>query len=136
MTTTAGKQRLSHAAVRASSVIMFILMPFTAVLLLWIFFRQRYYWEHLIFSVHTHTIFFLFFSLVLLLALGFPDSWPGWSGLVIALACPGYLLASLRRVYGQVRASTAGRFLVMSIPYLLVAILLLGVGLFWGFINL
>ncbi|MBP7407503.1 MAG: DUF3667 domain-containing protein [Flavobacteriales bacterium] len=136
MTTTAGKQRLSHAAVRASSVIMFILMPFTAVLLLWIFFRQRYYWEHLIFSVHTHTIYFLFFSLVLLLALGFPDSWPGWSGLVIALACPGYLLLSLRRVYAKSRVSTVVRFGVMSIPYLLVAILLLGVGLFWGFINL
>jgi Protein of unknown function (DUF3667)/zinc-ribbon domain len=136
MTTTAGKQRLSHATVRASSVIMFILMPFTAVLLLWIFFRQRYYWEHLIFSVHTHTIYFLFFSVMLLLALSFPGFWPSWSGLLIGLICLIYLLLSLRRVYTKSWASTTIRFGVMSVPYLLVAILLLGIGLFWGFINL
>ncbi len=63
---TEGMQRVAHAIVRAISAIMFILMPFTAVLLLWFFFRDRYYWEHLIFSVHTHTIYFLFFIIILL----------------------------------------------------------------------
>lgn len=136
MTTAAGKQKLSHATVRASSVIMFILMPFTAVLLLWIFFRKRYYWEHLIFSVHTHTIYFLFFNLVLLSALCLPDIWPNWSVLLLVAICVVYLLLSLRRVYGRSWPSTGLRFGVMSVPYFIVAILLFGIGLFWGFINL
>ena len=133
---TEGMQRVAHAIVRAISAIMFILMPFTAVLLLWIFFRGRFYWEHLIFSVHTHTIYFLFFMIILLLALIIPGDWPGWVGSLVALTCLAYLLVSLKRVYGLSWPRTILRTLLMSIPYLLITSLLLVVGLLWGFINL
>jgi hypothetical protein len=134
--TTVGKQRLAHVFVRAVSTIMFLLMPFTAALLLWTFARKRFYWEHLIFSVHTHTIYFLFFIAVVLLALVTPGEWPGWVMPVVLLICLVYLFASLKYVYGHSWPRTLLRSLVMGIPYVLLFALLLFAGFLWGFINL
>ncbi|MBK7556431.1 MAG: DUF3667 domain-containing protein [Flavobacteriales bacterium] len=136
LTTSEGKKKVGHAVIKAISVVMFILMPFTAVLLLWIFFRKRYYWEHLIFSVHIHTIYFLFFIVVLLLALLVPSEWPSWMGLLITLCCMVYLLLCLKRVYGKGWLSTGLRFLLMSVPYLAAFLLLLIGGVVWGFFTL
>ena len=112
------------------------LMPFTAVLLLWIFFRKRYYWEHLIFSLHIHTIFFLFFSLLLAIGLILDREWPDWLVFLAMVACLIYLLLSLRRVYGKSWTATLLRFAVMSVPYTFTFILLMVIGLLWGFISL
>lgn len=136
LTTPAGKKQLMHSVVKAISVVMFILMPFTAVLLLWIFFRRRYYWEHLIFSVHTHTIYFLFFIALLVLTLAVPAEWPAWTSVLLLLICVAYLLASLRHVYGTRWSSTVLRFLLMSVPYLVAFLLLFAGGLLWGFFTL
>ena len=131
-----GTQRLAHLVVKNISIVMFLLMPFTAVLLLWIFYRKRYYWEHLIFSVHIHTIFFLFFSVLLLLALAIPDVLSDWVMVLVILACLSYLLISLKRVYGKGWIPTFSRFALMSIPYFITFLLLLAVGFFWGLIAL
>ncbi len=132
-----GRRQLRiHTAVCSVSIIMFILMPFTAILLLWIFYRQRYYWEHLIFSIHIHTIFFLFFSLLLCWRLMIPCEWPGWAGPLLVLACAAYLLLSLERVYSKSWPSTLMRSLAMSIPYTIIFATLLGLGLLWGFFTL
>jgi hypothetical protein len=136
VTTTVGKQRLAHVFVRAVSTIMFLLMPFTAALLLWTFARKRYYWEHLIFSVHTHTIYFLFFIAVVLLALVTPGEWPGWVLPLVLLICLVYLFASLKYVYGHSWPRTLLRSFLMGIPYVLLFVLLLFAGFLWGFINL
>jgi hypothetical protein len=133
---TQGAYRMAHLAIKSISFIMFLLMPFTAVLLLWVFYPKRYYWEHLIFSVHIHTIFFLYFSILLLFALVLPGEWPDWLLAPAMLVCLGYLVLSLRTVYGKRWTSTLMRFLVMSIPYFIVFILLFVTGLFWGFISL
>ncbi|MEO8066838.1 MAG: DUF3667 domain-containing protein [Flavobacteriales bacterium] len=135
-TTPEGKQRLGHVIIRSVSAIMFILMPFTAVLLLWIFFRKRFYWEHLIFSVHVHTICFLFFMILLLLGLLIPWEWPAWINGVIFLVLLVYLLFSLKHVYGKPWPSTLLRSVLMAVPYFLVTIVLMLFGLLWGFINL
>lgn len=136
MGSAAGQKQVGHAVIKAISVVMFILMPFTAVLLLWIFFRKRYYWEHLIFSVHTHTIFFLFFIVFLLVGLVVPFDLPSWLTPLICLFLLGYLLASLRRVYGKTWGITALRFLAMSVPYSIVFVFLLFAGMLWGFFSL
>ncbi len=131
-----GAHRLAHLVVKSVSLIMFLLMPFTAVLLLWIFYPKRYYWEHFIFSVHIHTIFFLFFSMLLVIALLIPGEWPDWTTVPVALICLVYLLLSLRHVYGKRWIPTFLRFLLMSIPYMVMFIVLLVAGFFWGFISL
>ena len=118
------------------SVIMFVLMPFTALLLLWIFFRKRYYWEHLIFSIHIHTIFFLFFSLLIAVELLLPFKPSLWPFACVALLCVAYLLLSLRRVYGRSWKATLFRTVLMSVPYVVVFFFLFGVGFFWGFLSM
>lgn len=135
--TPAGRKQLLHAMMKAVSIAMFVLMPFTAVLLLWIFFRKRYYWEHLIFSIHTHTIYFLFFSILLLIGYLLPHGFSGVPDGVFGWACIGcliYLLFALRRVYGRSWGATILRFLVMAVPYFIALFLLLLVGAAWGII--
>jgi hypothetical protein len=53
---------------------LFFLMPAYASIL-WPFFRKtrRYYYGHLIFSVNQHAFTFIFFSLMLVIKLLFPD---------------------------------------------------------------
>lgn len=130
-----GKQLLAHAMMKAVSVVMFILMPFTALLLLWIFFRQRYYWEHLVFAVHIHTVFFLFGIIALLVSLMMPEDLGGPIGLIPVVMCAAYLLWSLKHVYGRSWAATIARCIAMSVPYLLVFMVLLAIGAVWGLIS-
>ncbi len=110
--------QLLHIVTKNLSVVMFILMPFVAVLLLFFYFRRgRYYYEHLIFSVHIHTVLFLLFSLTLL-ATYFADSdltssvfgWTFWLGWL-------YFLLSLKRVYGQSWGKTVVKCALLSFTY-------------------
>jgi Protein of unknown function (DUF3667) len=66
----------AHVAVRNISIGMFLLMPLFALLLKLFYRRQRpLYVQHLIFSVHLHSFFFVIFSLVMLLEYVLPTSW-------------------------------------------------------------
>jgi hypothetical protein len=132
----AGRQRIGHVAVKTVSINMFILMPFTAVLLLWIFYRKRYYWEHLIFSIHIHTIYFLFFIVLLLLGFIIPGEWPFAVSLLVLLSLLTYLLISLRTVYAKPWGVTVLRFTLMAVPYLLIFFVLMVAGLLLGIITL
>lgn len=134
--TPIGKRQLIHTAVKAISFSMFLLMPLTAVLLLWIFFSRRYYWEHLIFAIHIHTIYFLFFILFMLADILWPGGLMDGMLLVLFLACAVYLVRSLRRVYGRSWASTIARLLLMAGPYFLALFLLTLGGLVLGFFSL
>ncbi|MBK7269772.1 MAG: DUF3667 domain-containing protein [Flavobacteriales bacterium] len=131
-----GRRTFANNLVKAISIIMFLLMPFTAVLLLWIFYPRRFYWEHLIFSVHMHTIYFLFFILLMLIGLPFQGEWPAAVKAVLAMICLWYLLLSLRRVYARTWGTTLFRFAVMSIPYFVVFAVLMVTGMLWGLFSL
>jgi hypothetical protein len=128
--------QLLHAVTKNFSVVMFILMPFVAVLLLFFYFRRgRYYYEHLIFSVHIHTVLFLLFSIALLTTFfASPDVtssvlkwtiWVGWA----------YFFLSLKRVYGQSWAKTTVKFLFLSFMYSLIATVFLVVAAFAGLLT-
>ncbi|QHV95149.1 DUF3667 domain-containing protein [Spirosoma endbachense] len=127
-------EKFLHASTKNLSVVMFVLMPFVAVLLLLIYFRRgRYYYEHLIFSVHIHTVLFLIFSVVLLSTYyvnpTVTTSILGWTLWV----CWLYFLLSLKRVYQQSWGKTILKFLLLSVMYWFVATIFLigsfGVGL-------
>ena len=132
----AGRRQFMHGVVKAISVVMFILMPFTAVLLLWIFFRQRFYWEHLIFSVHSHTIYFLFFSLLFAAEWITGRSAPSLIVGGLYVWCALYFLLSLRRVYGRAWPATLWRSVLMAVPYSLIFTVLIIGGVLWGFFSL
>lgn len=137
LVTPKGRKEFSHTMLSAVSLGMFLLMPFAAVLLLWFFSWRRYYWEHLIFSVHLHTVLFLFVALVLgVAALVGATDLPGALLLVMALVAVVYMLAALRRFYRRSWASTILRLVAMGLPYLVVLVIMISAGALWGFISL
>jgi uncharacterized membrane protein len=117
---------LSHVFIGSLTKIMFILMPFVA-LLLWLFYirrkqYRRYYYEHLIFSIHAHTVLFLFYSLALLLTINLDFLMSEtviyqilvWTTVLNFV----YFLVSLKRVYRQTWLRTIGKFVLISSIYL------------------
>ena len=122
---------LSSLVTRSFSYLMFILMPFTALLLEFIFARKRYYYEHLVFSVHVHTAFFLIGIIwVLLVWVGVPQA----IKTVFVLAGLIYSLTALKRVYGKSWGATIGLYIVMAIPYLIAFVALFAAGIMFGFL--
>lgn len=136
MTSDEGRARFSGAVLKAMSIVMFVLMPFTGVLLLWTFDRRRFYWEHLIFSVHAHTTFFLFAIVLLAFTLITGAHWPPWALAALAVGWGVYLLICLRTVYGHPWGATLGRAALMGIPYLIIFLALVIAGVLWGFFTI
>lgn len=92
---------------------VFLLLPVFA-LLLYLLYRKtgRFYAEHLIFTLHFHAFAFVALTLNLLL----PDA----LGIVAPVWILVYLYLGLRRVYGESRGRTAGKFVGLLIPYVLI----------------
>jgi len=125
---------ITHAMIKSISLTMFIMMPLTAILLLWIFYRRKYYYEDLIFSIHIHTIFFIIFSLILFIQIFINEKfgnklWP-WAFLL----CLIYLIASLKNNYKQTLGKTISKFILISIPYFLVSFILTILAVIYGFL--
>lgn len=127
-------KELSHAVLKSISLTMFIMMPLTAILLLLIFYRKKYYYEHLIFSIHTHTIFFLIFSFVLIIQIFVSESLGSklWVGAFISSFI--YLISSLKYNYRQTWRRTFFKFMLMSIPYFIIGIILTLTAVLYGFL--
>ncbi|TPE45459.1 DUF3667 domain-containing protein [Pontibacter mangrovi] len=106
------------------SFMMFVLMPFFG-LILYLFYRKqrRNYVEHLMFSIHFHTFFFI--AVILGLAVEYfyrkfdVDEWTFWVALI-------YLFFALHRVYKQSYLRTFFMLIPISFVYLIsVAVLML-----------
>ena len=127
-------KQLIHAVLKSISLTMFIMMPLTAILLLFIFYRKKYYYEHLIFSIHTHTVFFILFSLTLciqqFISESFGEKCWGW----VVLICLIYLIISLKRVYKQGWGRTIFKLILMCIPYFIVCFALALMATIYGFL--
>lgn len=109
-------------------LMMFLLLPLTAGLLK-LFYRRRFYAEHLVFALHVHAFLFLIFTAGLFLPNGGgrPDDRSGWSGFVESLlivTCVVYVLAALKSYYGQPLIRTLVKALFLFAIYLV----LLGIG--------
>ncbi len=97
--------------------VMFFLVPAAALILaaLW---RRRWLSEHVVFSLHLHAFAFTVFTAMLLARL---LPWPGVATtlrVLLVLCLPAYLVAGLRRVYGQGWGRTVLKAAVGSILYL------------------
>ena len=96
---------------------MFILMPFFGFIL-YLFYRsqRRNYVEHLMFSIHFHTVFFLLTIVALGVEYFFKsfevDTWVFWIALL-------YLYLAMLRVYKQSLLRTFLKFLPVSFLYFL-----------------
>lgn len=127
---------LLHAVTKNLSIVMFVLMPFVAVLLLLFYFRRgRLYYEHLIFSVHIHTVLFLLFSIALGITffakptlISSVLAWTFWISWL-------YFLLSIKRVYGQSWGKTIVKFFLLSMMYGLTAMFFMLGALGAGFLT-
>ena len=76
-------------------VAMFFVLPLYALMLKVLFVRRRrFYAEHLVFSMHIHTMAFVVFGVGLVT----PDSWPAVDGILL-LALTAYYFMALKRFY-------------------------------------
>ena len=105
---------LEHTA----SKLIFLLIPVLALLLKLFYIRdKRLYYEHLIFSLHLHSFFFLF--LILCLIAGFFIHISIW---IIVLVFLVYTLLALKRYYRQSTGKTLAKIFLISVSYLIIAL--------------
>jgi hypothetical protein len=96
--------------------IMFLLLPlFAGVLKLLYIRRRRFYAEHFIFLLHTHSFIYLLFTALLLAVV------LGWAGGPLMTGMVGWMLIytylGMRRVYGQGRAKTFLKLWILGWVY-------------------
>ena len=105
-------------------VAMFFVLPLYALMLKVVYLaRRRFYAEHLVFSMHIHTIVFVVFAFMLLT----PGSWPDWVDGVPQLALAAYYFIALKRFYGTGVIATLLAFGFLLVAYsLLLAVTLAG----------
>jgi hypothetical protein len=103
---------------------MFIFLPLLAGVMMLMYWRpRRYYVEHLLLFVHNHAVAFLVLGVMLLLGKFVPDI-PGLA-FAIFLYFTWYMYRSMRVVYGQGRALTVSKLMLLAFFYLVFASLLL-----------
>ena len=103
--------------------LMFLMMPIFAVVLRLLYLRHGtkfYYFEHLILSLHTHSVFFLVGAVMVAL----PDLGPK-SFLTIAISLI-YLYLSMCTVYGQGRIKTLLKWVILIGIYGFVSTMAIG----------
>ncbi len=107
---------------------LFLLLPVIALVMKLMYWRpRRYYVEHLLLLIHNHSAAFVVLALIMI-----AGAIPGLGILQYAILAaaavylPWYLYKSLRRFYGQSRRWTLGKFAILSIAYLVVAIAVIG----------
>jgi len=118
---------LSAAVVHNVPRAMFVFLPLIALVMKLLYRHpRRYYVEHLLFLLHNHSYVFLLFGLCLLarhLPLGIVREAVFPAALVY---CIWYLYRAMRRVYGQSPLPTIGKYLALSLTYLVSAFTMLG----------
>ncbi|MDE0191165.1 MAG: DUF3667 domain-containing protein [Gammaproteobacteria bacterium] len=104
-------------------VAMFFVLPLYALMLKVLFIRRhRFYAEHLVFSIHIHTMAFTVFGVALLT----PEGWPAVDG-ILQLALMAYYFMALKRFYSMGVFGTIASFVFLSWLYsLLLAAVVLG----------
>jgi hypothetical protein len=100
MTPRQAIERLVNDFLNHIPTMMFVLLPFFALVLKVLYLRRRrFYAEHFVFLLHWHTFVYLIFSAMLLLR-GFVGL-PGWLILTLMTWTVLYIFIALKRVYGQ-----------------------------------
>lgn len=98
---------------------MFLLLPFCALILMVTFRKNRkYYVEHLIYSFHLHCFIFLFLVIIMLLQWLIPSEFvSGILSFIAFLTITWYIYRSLKVIYGRSRWRTISKLIGASIMY-------------------
>ncbi len=105
---------INTAIVHRMPQMMFLMVPFFALLLKLLYLRQnRFYVNHLVFGFHFHSFAFIVFLVTLLLF------WlTGQQAVTILwMALPIYLFVAMRRVYHQSKKRTLLKLVALTVSY-------------------
>jgi Protein of unknown function (DUF3667) len=118
--------QLSHAALAATPQALLLILPFFALLLKLVYFRNHLYAEHLVVALHNHG--FLLLAITALVVIDTLGDWIGplafWPTLyadltaLVWLWVPVYFLLTLKRIYRQGWRMTLFKFSVIAFVYL------------------
>jgi hypothetical protein len=108
---------LRDKMVKNTSFLMFLLMPLFGYLL-YLFYRKlgRNYVEHLMFSIHVHSFFFILFTIYLALTFFLPEDVDIF--FVVILITSAYTYLAMLRVYKQPYLKTLFKFIPVAFIYL------------------
>ena len=109
------------------SIALFIFLPFFTLFLKFFYIRRKYtYVDHLIFVFHVQTVFFMLFTIFLLLKLCTlkPEIW------VFIVLFLLYLIIAMKKFYQQGYFKTFMKFLLLNISYMIVS----GIGVSFLFV--
>ncbi|MFY7827064.1 MAG: DUF3667 domain-containing protein [Flectobacillus sp.] len=124
--------------------IMFILLPFAAYIL-WFFEKRtkwRYYFQHLVFTLYTHSAIFVFWAicefLIDLYKYFFNQDYYDYSGyivLFVVILSLVYFMISIKNVYQQSWVKTLIKFILLTMSYSFLFILIILIGIFSGLVT-
>lgn len=118
-------QALGEAFLHNLPKALFVTLPVMAALMKLLYWRpRRYYVEHLLFLVHNYAFTFLWFAVIILLGwIVTSDNISTLLGTFLGLYLPYYYFRGMRRLYPEGVGRTLGKFTVLSVGYLVVAVL-------------
>lgn len=106
--------------------VIFFILPFFALILKGLYFRRHYYYiQHLVFSLHAFSFFFVLFSLRVVLKEIAPDA--NWLAVLPAILM-GYTYLAMKHFYGQSWMKTAAKYFLLLMGFAI----LLGTGVIAG----
>jgi hypothetical protein len=116
---------------RYGPFVAFLFIPFFALLLALFFWRNKhYYMHHLVFALHFHTFLWIFFSLLIIVNIIFPNlKYPGLINFLFFLTPSIYLSIAMRRHYQRKRRNAIWKAILINSLYvvlILTVIVLLG----------
>lgn len=112
------RERFLSQVFSYGSIALFIFLPFFTLFLKFFYIRSKYtYIDHLIFVFHTQTVFFMLFSIFVLLEI-FGLNPELWIFIVLFLL---YLLIAMKKFYGQGYFKTFLKFTLLNLSYTFVA---------------
>ena len=126
-----GGASLNHLFMASLPRAMFLFLPLIAAGMLLLYWRpRRWYVEHLVFYLHTHTAAFLLGALAIVLQ-GTAHAWPALApvsaAVSVLLACwlVIYLYLAMRRFYGDSRIRTLAKLTAIAAFYAVSLVLMI-----------
>jgi hypothetical protein len=107
-------QAHGELGVRSLPQVIFLMVPWLALLLLALFRSKTYYVEHLVVALHLHAFAFALFTISQLIT-WYRESKTVY--LITALTLLSYAFVALRRVYGTSIGGTLWRGLIVGVGY-------------------
>jgi len=118
---------------------MFLLLPIFALMLKITYITSgRYYSEHLIFALHSHSFVFIALLLNRLIEVTTPIIGPVSNGIEIAVSIwiPLYLFLCLKNCFKQGIVVTLFKYLLLSMVYILLLSIAISIAMLWGILTL